>query len=59
MRSSEPEVMKMCVILLQKRTLVDMHLTLPNMTVRNTCPLLSLHIIILEYVSDQFKTEVI
>ena len=33
MRSSEPEVMKMCVIwdwLLQKCTLVDMHLTLPN-----------------------------
>ena len=33
MRSSEPEIMKMCVIwdwLLQKRTLADMHLTLPN-----------------------------
>ena len=26
---------------------------------RNTCPLLSLHLIILEYVSDPFKTEVI
>ena len=29
------------------------------LTVRNTCPLLSLHLIILEYGSDQFKTEVV
>ena len=31
----------------------------PCLTMRNTCPLLSLHLIILEYVSDQFKTEVV
>ena len=31
----------------------------PCLTVRNTCPLLSLHLIILKYVSDSFKTEVV
>ena len=33
-----------------------MHLTLPN---GEKCPLLSLHLIILEYGSDQFKNEVV
>ena len=31
----------------------------PCLKVRDTCPLLSLHLIILEYVSDHFKTEVV
>ena len=31
----------------------------PYLKVRDTCPLLPLHLIILEYVSDQFKTEVV
>ena len=60
MRSSEPKIMKFVWYKIDYyrsghwRTCIW-----PCLTVRNTCPLLSLHLIILEYGSDQFKTEVV